>query len=133
MANALSPQKTMTIGEGGSALAFAALALLAIVVAAKAYTPEYAFHAYLFTAASVAAVFAILNRYFERPAERPPLEIDGKPNYNMGPIKFGSAAAMIWGIVVATASSIFIGGPILIYFNIRPQAETTTESKPAEA
>jgi preprotein translocase subunit SecF len=42
-------------------------------------------------------------------------------------------AAMIWGIVVATASSIFIGGPILIYFNIRPQAETTTESKPAEA
>jgi preprotein translocase subunit SecF len=42
-------------------------------------------------------------------------------------------AAMIWGIVVATASSIFIGGPILIYFNIRPQAETTSESKPAEA
>jgi preprotein translocase subunit SecF len=41
-------------------------------------------------------------------------------------------AAMIWGIFVATASSIFIGGPILIYFNIRPQAETTTESKPAE-
>ena len=36
MANALSPQKTMTIGEGGSAFAFAALALLAIVVAAKA-------------------------------------------------------------------------------------------------
>ena len=32
-------------------------------------------------------------------------------------------AAMIWGIVVATASSIFIGGPILIYFNIRPAAE----------
>ncbi|HMN87022.1 MAG TPA: protein translocase subunit SecF [Bauldia sp.] len=32
-------------------------------------------------------------------------------------------AAMIWGVVVATASSIFIGGPILIYFNIRPAAE----------
>ena len=31
-------------------------------------------------------------------------------------------AAMIWGIIVATASSIFIGGPILIYFNIRPKA-----------
>ena len=31
-------------------------------------------------------------------------------------------AAMIWGIIVATASSIFIGGPILIYFNIRPRA-----------
>jgi preprotein translocase SecF subunit len=42
-------------------------------------------------------------------------------------------AAMIWGIVVATASSIFIGGPILIYFNIRPTAEPATESKPAGA
>jgi hypothetical protein len=76
----------------------AALALLSIVVAAKAYTPEYAFHAYLFTAASVAAVFAIVNRYYERPAEHPPLTIDGKPNYNMGPVKFATVAAMFWGI-----------------------------------
>ena len=98
MATALAPQKTMTIGEGGSALAFAALALLSIVVAAKAYTPEYAFHAYLFTAASIAAVFAIINRYYERPAETAPLTIDGKPNYNMGPVKFASVAAVIWGI-----------------------------------
>ena len=59
MATALAPQKTMNIGEGASALAFAGLALLSIVIAAKAYTPEYAFHAYLFTAASIAAVFAI--------------------------------------------------------------------------
>ena len=42
--------KSMTVGEGGSALAFAALAMLSIIVAAKAYTPEYAFHAYLFAA-----------------------------------------------------------------------------------
>ena len=37
-----------------------------------------------------------------------------------GPVIRSFTAAMIWGIVVATASSIFIGGPILIYFNIRP-------------
>ena len=98
MANALAPQKTMTIGEGGLALAFAALAILSIVIAAKAYTPEYAFHAYLFTAASIAAVFAIINRYYDRPAEPPPLTIDGKPNYNMGPVKFATVAAMFWGI-----------------------------------
>jgi cytochrome c oxidase cbb3-type subunit 1 len=98
MANALAFQKTMTLGEGGLALAMAALALLSIVVAAKAYTPEFAFHAYLFTAASVAAVFAIVNRYYERPAEHPPLTIDGKPNYNMGPVKFATVAAMFWGI-----------------------------------
>ena len=58
----------MTFGEGGSALAFAALAALSLVIAAKAYAPEYAFHAYLFTAASIAAVFAIVNRYYERSA-----------------------------------------------------------------
>ena len=91
-------RKSMTFGEGGTALAFAALAMLSIVIAAKAYTPEYAFHAYLFAAASVAAVFAIVNRYYDRPAELPPLTIDGKPNYNMGPVKFATVAAMFWGI-----------------------------------
>jgi len=99
MANALAPQKRMTIGEGGLALTFAALALLSIVIAAKAYTPEYAFHAYLFTAASIAAVFAIANRYFDRPAEKaPPVTADGRPNYNMGPVKFAIIASVFWGV-----------------------------------
>ena len=98
MAQSTVAPKSMTFGEGGSALAFAALAMLSIVVAAKAYTPEYAFHAYLFAAASAAAVFAIFNRYYDRPAELPPLTIDGKPNYNFGPVKFATVAAMFWGI-----------------------------------
>lgn len=46
-------------------------------------------------------------------------------------------AAMIWGVFVATASSIFIGGPVLIYFNIRPPAAsappTPSASTPAKA
>jgi len=42
-------------------------------------------------------------------------------------------AAMLWGVFVATASSIFIGGPILIYFNLRPKVENRTEAKPAKA
>jgi len=79
-------------------LTFVALALLSLVVAAKAYTPEYAFHAYLFAAASIASVFAIINRYYERPAEHPPLTIGDKPNYNMGPIKFATLMAVFWGI-----------------------------------
>src|SRR5262249_43303499 len=98
MAHSLTTRKSMTIGEGGSALAFAALALVSIIVAAMAYTPEYAFHAYLFAAGSLAAVFTIVNRYYERPAELPPLTIDGKPNYNMGPVKFATVAAIFWGI-----------------------------------
>ncbi len=97
MTPAHAQKKYMTLGEGGLAAALTALAFLSIVIAAKAYTPEYAFHAYLFAAASVASVFAIVNRYFERSAEPPPLEIDGKPNYNMGPIKLATAALSVLG------------------------------------
>jgi hypothetical protein len=85
-----SHSKSMTIGEGGTALALTALAFVALIVAAKAYTPEYAFHAYLFTAASAAAVIAIVNRDYERPAALAPLTIDGRPNYNTGPVKFAT-------------------------------------------
>ena len=98
MANALAPQKTMTIGEGGLGAHVRRLGASVDRVAAKAYTSEYAFHAYLFTAASIASVFAIINRYYERPATLAPLTIDGKPNYNMGPVKFPTVAAVIWGI-----------------------------------
>ena len=98
MTDAAILRKTMTIGEGGTALAFATLALLSIYIAANAYTPEYAFHAYLFAAASTAAVFAIVSRYYDRPTQLPPLMIAGKPNYNMGPVKFATVAAVFWGI-----------------------------------
>src|ERR1700688_1396313 len=98
MAPSHAPTKYMTLGEGGTAAAFGALAFFSIVVAAKAYTPEYAFHAYLFAAGSVAAVFAIVNRYFERGNEAVPLTIDGKPNYNMGPVKVATILAVFWGI-----------------------------------
>ncbi|HET7254890.1 MAG TPA: cytochrome-c oxidase, cbb3-type subunit I [Xanthobacteraceae bacterium] len=90
--------KNMTIGEGGTALAFVALAVSSIFVAANAYTPEYAFHAWLAAAASIVTVFAIVNRYYERPVELPPLTVEGKPNYNMGPVKFATVAAVFWGI-----------------------------------
>jgi cytochrome c oxidase cbb3-type subunit 1 len=76
----------------------AALALLSIIIAINAYTAEYAFHAYLFAGAAAAAVFKIVDRYYDRPAALPPLAIDGRPNYNLGPIKFGAAASVIWGL-----------------------------------
>ena len=50
-----------------------------------------------------------------------------------GPVVRSFTAAMIWGIVVATASSIFIGGPILIYFNIRPAKPDSEKAKPPVA
>ena len=39
-------------------------------------------------------MFLVFNRYFERAAEPAPLMIDDKPNYNMGPVKFATIAAM---------------------------------------
>jgi preprotein translocase SecF subunit len=45
-----------------------------------------------------------------------------------GPVVRSFTAAMIFGIIVATASSIFIGGPILIYFNIRPSQLAESKS-----
>jgi cytochrome c oxidase cbb3-type subunit I len=69
-----------------------------VIVAAKAYTPAYAFHAYLFAAASAAAAFAIFNHHFERGAEPVPLTIAGKPNYNMGPVNVATLLAVFWGI-----------------------------------
>ena len=91
-------RKAMTLGEGATALAFVALAIVSLLVAANAYTPEYAFHAYLFAAASAAAVFVIVNRYYDRPDQLPPATVDGKPNYNMGPVKLATVAAVLWGV-----------------------------------
>src|ERR1700686_2000188 len=93
-----SSSKTMTIGESGLTAIFSVTAFLCMVAAAKAVDAPFAFHASLGSVASLAAAFAILNRYFDRPASLPAQEINGRPNYNMGPIKFASVAAMFWGI-----------------------------------
>jgi cytochrome c oxidase cbb3-type subunit 1 len=91
-------EKSMTAGEAGLAIALVGLFFLSLFVAANAYTGAYAFHAYLFAAASLAAVLALFNRFFERDPEPILQEIDGRPNYNFGPVKFGTIAAMVWGI-----------------------------------
>lgn len=94
----VTPLKSMQLGEGVSAMAFAALAFATLFIAAFAHTPEYAFHALLFCAGSVVATFAIINNYLDRANTLPPLEIDGKPNYNFGPVKFATLASLFWGI-----------------------------------
>ena len=66
--------KSMTIGESGLAAFFAVTAFLCLIGAAKAVDAPFAFHAALAAAASVASVFLILNRYFDRPALLPPQE-----------------------------------------------------------
>jgi cytochrome c oxidase cbb3-type subunit I len=89
--------KAMTIGEGGLAAAMALAAFVCIFAASQAQDAPFAFHAYLGTASAVAAVFAIVNRYYARPAEIPQ-EIGGRPNYQLGPIKFACVASVLWGL-----------------------------------
>src|SRR5580704_13341109 len=91
-------RKSMTEGELAVLISFSALALLALVGAAKAEDTAFAFHCFLTAAASVAVVFGTFNRYFDRPAYPPPQEIDGRPNYNFAPIKVAAVLAMFWGI-----------------------------------
>ncbi|MGP0059541.1 MAG: cytochrome-c oxidase, cbb3-type subunit I [Beijerinckiaceae bacterium] len=98
MPQALPRPKTLKLNEILLAVVFLLLTLVSLLIATRAYEPAYAFHAYLFALASAAAIFAIINRYFSRPAEPTPQEIDGKPNYNLGPVKFASMAAVFWGI-----------------------------------
>jgi cytochrome c oxidase cbb3-type subunit 1 len=87
----------MTHGEAGLMLVFSLSAFLCLFAAANALDPAFGFHAMLFCAASLASVIVIGNRYFAR-TELPPQEINGRPNYNMGPIKFAVVMSVIWGI-----------------------------------
>ncbi|SRR5579871_66203 len=86
----LPPPKSMTTGEGGLALLFVAAAVASLIAAAKAEDVAFAFHAYLAAAASVAAVFAILNHYYDRPTALPPQEIAGDQS---GPARTSPASA----------------------------------------
>ena len=98
-------QKTISVPEIASMFAFVATAILCLFIASGSVDSGYSFHVYLFAAGSIAAVFMIANRYMERPASIPQ-EIDGKPNYNMGPVKFGIVASVFWGVAGFTVGLI---------------------------
>ena len=76
----------MTHGEAGLAVFFSASAFLCLIAAAKALDTAFAFHAWLGATASLGAVFAILDRYFDRPSSLPLQEINGRPNYKKSSI-----------------------------------------------
>jgi len=112
----VAAQKTMTTGEGGLALIFAMTAFICLVAAAKAEDAAFAFHAYLASAASCAAVLAILNHYFDRPAQPPSQEIGGRPNYHFGPVKLAAGVAVFWGIagfLVGLWAALELAWPVL--------------------
>ena len=89
--------KRITLGEGGLTLVFTLSTVLCIYATIFSKDAPFAFHAALGAAFSAWAVFAIITRYSRRTG-LPPQEINGVPNYNLGPIKFLSFMAMFWGI-----------------------------------
>jgi cytochrome c oxidase cbb3-type subunit I len=98
MTNMSIGSKSMTIGEALLAPLFLFLAFLCVIASALAHDGAFAFHTALGAIASLGAAFTIINHYYERPAQLPPAEIGGRPNYNLGPVKFAAVAAMFWGI-----------------------------------
>ncbi|MGH1571725.1 cytochrome-c oxidase, cbb3-type subunit I [Methylobacterium sp. P31] len=95
---AIPPSKYMTEGEAGLGVFLSVGGLLCALASARAVDAPFSFHMGVFALAAAAGVAAILKRYEGRTAAAPPQEIDGKPNYNVGPIKFAAVAAVGWGI-----------------------------------
>ncbi len=107
-------------GEVGLTAVLAVLGLVCLYAAAKTIEPAYAFHMALGVVAAAAGIFAIFQRYATRSPEMPPLEIDGKPNYNFGPVKFTSLAALFWGLA-GMAVGIYIAFELAFpWLNIAP-------------
>ena len=95
---AIPVPKYMTEGEVGLSLSCLVGAFLCALASSRAVDAPFGIHMALFAIAAIAGAAAILKRYEKRPAAPPPQEIDGRPNYNLGPVKFATVAAMGWGI-----------------------------------
>ncbi|CAH1658639.1 Cytochrome c oxidase subunit 1 homolog, bacteroid [Hyphomicrobiales bacterium] len=93
-----SPIRQATVGELIGMLIAAACVLPLVVIAAMTENSGYAFHAMIGLVAAAASVILIANRCFDGSPAVQPQEIEGKPNYNMEPVKFATIAAMVWGI-----------------------------------
>jgi cytochrome c oxidase cbb3-type subunit I len=116
----VSQPKALWGGEIGLIGVLAILGLLCLYIAAKTIEPAFAFHMALGVICAGLGLFAIFQRYSKRPAERPPLEINGLPNYNFGPVKFSTIMALFWGLA-GMAVGVYIATELAFPdFNIAP-------------
>ncbi len=89
--------KSVRPGEMGLGIVLIVLAFAWIYIFAGAYTAPFAFHAALFVLASFGGAYGVYARYKSRDAVTP-RTIDGRPNYNYGPVKFCALISMFWGL-----------------------------------
>jgi cytochrome c oxidase cbb3-type subunit 1 len=95
---ALRAKPLMSLEETAYSVFLGLLFLYCVLAAGKAVDPVFAFHATIGAIASAAGVFLIVRSFIDRDGRVEPAEINGKPNYNLGPVKFASIAAMFWGL-----------------------------------
>ncbi len=91
-------RKPMTIGEGLSAAAFVLLALLSIVVGGMPGRRNMPSMPICLPRPALRRCSSSSIPISSAPLTLPPLTIDGRPNYNMEPVKFATIAAVFWGI-----------------------------------
>ncbi|ODN72350.1 hypothetical protein A6302_00277 [Methylobrevis pamukkalensis] len=87
----------MSLEETGFTLFLGLVALACLFIAGKAVDPVMAFHAMIGAISTGAGATFLVHRAMNG-AVPAPAEIGGKPNYNFGPVKFGSIMAMFWGV-----------------------------------
>ena len=85
--------KAFTLEEIAYSIVLALLAVVCVILAGKAWEPQFAFHAIVGAIFAALGVFLILKGYQSR-VGNPAQEIDGRPNYNYGPIKFTATIAL---------------------------------------
>ncbi|WP_284179474.1 cytochrome-c oxidase, cbb3-type subunit I [Rhabdaerophilum sp. SD176] len=83
-----------TIGAG----LCAAFGVLFLIIAGLTDHSGYAFHMVVMALACGLGFYAIVNWAARGETRHEPLEINGRPNYNDGPVRFATIAAMFWGI-----------------------------------
>ena len=112
--------KSLWSGELGLIGVLAVLGLLCLFIAARTIEPAYAFHMGLGVLAAGLGIFVIFQRYNIRAPERPALEIDGLPNYNWGPVKFSTIAALFWGFAGMAAGALIAWQLAFPQLNLEP-------------
>ena len=106
MAATGNPIRRATTSEMVGILIAAICSVMFLIIAGKTEHSGYAFHALVAMLSAFATIFLIGNRCFQPGPFPAPQEINGKPNYNMGPVKFATIAAMFWGIAGFTVGLI---------------------------
>ncbi|SON58312.1 Cytochrome c oxidase subunit 1 [Hartmannibacter diazotrophicus] len=87
----------MSFEETGFTVLLGVLALVCLFIAGKAVDQVMAFHAMIGAISTGAGAIYIVRRRMQGAVDIP-AEINGRPNYNLGPVKFGAAISMFWGI-----------------------------------